>query len=147
MKLKIREKEYNIFFSFEPTLKARILSKMAKMSVELGSSSGDFEKIEDMLLFIPEVILVGLQKYHSEEFGYDLDTKDGFDEKKEKVFSLVSEYFDSGEVDCMEFFNQLQEEMTKNGFLKKTFEREVEQAKKEMETAEAEKKKDQESKA
>ncbi len=139
MKLKVGKNEYNIFFSFEPTLKARILSKMAKMSVELGNGSGDFEKIEDMLLFIPEVILVGLQKYHSEEFGYDLDTKEGFEEKKEKVFSLVSEYFDTGEVDCMEFFNQLQEEMTKNGFLKKTFEREVEIARKEAETQEKEK--------
>lgn len=133
MQFKVNKKSYNIFFAFEPTLKARILSRMAKMSVEISNAENQLEKIEDMLLFLPEVILVGLQKHHADEFGYDLDTKEGFEEQKEKVFSLVSEYFDDGEVDCIDFFNKIQEEMMSEGFLKKTFKKELEKAKEEAE--------------
>lgn len=128
MKLKIGEKELNVKFGYEATLKSRLLSKMAKMGVEMHDKSGDMEAIEDMLLFIPEVLLVGLQKEHKKEFGYNLDTKEGYEENKEKVFGLVAEYLDSGDVDAIDLFNELQEEMTRNGFLKKMFEREVEKA-------------------
>jgi hypothetical protein len=101
---------------------------MARMGVEMHDNGGDMEVIEDMLLFIPEVLLVGLQKEHKKEFGYNLDTKEGYEENKEKVFGLVAEYLDSGDVDAIDLFNELQEEMTRNGFLKKMFEREVEKA-------------------
>lgn len=128
MTLKIGEKELKISFSYEPTLKSRLLSRLAKMSTQLGENDGDLEKVEDMLLFIPEVVLIGLQKEH-EEYRYNLDTKENYDEKLEKVFSLVAEYLDSGENDALELFNQLQEELTANGFLKKMFEKEMEKAK------------------
>ena len=128
MTLKIREKELNVKFGYEATLKSRLLSKMAKMGVEMHDKGGDMEVIEDMLLFIPEVLLIGLQKEHKKEFGYNLDTKEGYEENKEKVFGLVAEYLDSGDVDAIDLFNELQEEMTRNGFLKKMFEREVEKA-------------------
>lgn len=128
MTLKIGEKELNVKFGYEATLKSRLLSQMAKMGVEMHDKGGDMEVIEDMLLFIPEVLLVGLQKEHKKEFGYNLDTKEGYEENKEKVFGLVAEYLDSGDVDAIDLFNELQEEMTRNGFLKKMFEREVEKA-------------------
>lgn len=127
MTLKIGEKELKISFGYEPTLKSRLLSRLAKMSAQLGENGGDLEKVEDMLLFIPEVLLVGLQKEH-EEYRYNLDTKEGYDEKLEKAFSLVAEYLDNGENDALELFNQLQEELMANGFLKKMFEKEMEKA-------------------
>ena len=128
MKLKIGEKELNISFGYEATLKSRLLSKIAKISANMETKDDGMEKIEDMLLFIPDVVLIGLQKHHSEEYGYNLDTNEKYEEQKAKVFSLVAEYLDDGENDAIELFNQLQEEMTKNGFLKKMFEREVEKA-------------------
>lgn len=126
MKLKIGEKELNVKFGYEATLKTRLLSRMAKMAVEMQNAEDDLEKIEDMLLFIPEALAVGLQKEHSDEFGFNLDTKEGYEEKKNKVFNLVSELVDSGEVDCFELFTDIEQELTKNGFLKKMFEKEVE---------------------
>ena len=128
MTLKVGEKELHITFGYEATLKSRLLSKMAKMSVTLEENEGDLEKVEDMLLFIPDVVLIGLQKHHSDEYGYNLDTNEKYEEQKAKVFSLVAEYLDDEENDAIELFNQLQEEMTKNGFLKKMFENEVEKA-------------------
>lgn len=127
MTLKVGEKELKITFGYEATLKSRLLSRMAKMSVDMGENGGDLEKVEDMLLFIPEVVLVGLQKEH-EEYKYNLDTKENYEEKKNMAFSLVAEYLDNGENDAIELFNALQEEMTRNGFLKKMFENEVEKA-------------------
>lgn len=127
MTLKVGEKEFKITFGYEATLKSRLLSRMAKMSVDMGENGGDLEKVEDMLLFIPEVVLVGLQKEH-EEYKYNLDTKENYEEKKNMAFLLVAEYLDDGENDAIELFDALQEEMTRNGFLKKMFENEVEKA-------------------
>lgn len=127
MTLNVGEKEFKITFGYEATLKSRLLSRMAKMSVNIGENEGDLEKVEDMLLFIPEVVLVGLQKEH-EEYRYNLDTKENYEEKKNMAFSLVAEYLDDGENDAIELFDALQEEMTRNGFLKKMFESEVEKA-------------------
>lgn len=126
MKLKIGEKELNVKFGYEATLKTRLLSRMAKMAVEMQNAEDDLEKIEDMLLFIPEALVIGLQKEHSDEFGFNLDTKEGYEEKKNKVFELVSELVDSGEVDCFDLYTDIEQELTKNGFLKKMFKKEVE---------------------
>lgn len=127
--IKINDKEYTIKFGYEPTLKSRLLSRVAKMTVNMKQDAEEnLEQIENMLLFVPEMVLVGLQKFHSDEFGYNLDTNDGYEEAKNKVFSLVGDYVDTGDVDITDFFTELQEELTDNGFLKKMFEKEVEKA-------------------
>lgn len=127
--IKVNDKEYTIKFGYEPTLKSRLLSRVAKMTVNMKQDAEEnLEQIENMLLFVPEMVLVGLQKFHSDEFGYNLDTNDGYEEAKNKAFSLVGDYVDTGDVDITDFFTELQEELTANGFLKKMFEREVEKA-------------------
>lgn len=127
--IKVNDKEYTIKFGYEPTLKSRLLSRVAKMTVNMKQDAEEnLEQIENMLLFVPEMVLVGLQKFHSDEFGYNLDTNDGYEEAKNKAFSLVGEYVDTGDVDITDFFTELQEELTANGFLKKMFEKEVEKA-------------------
>lgn len=127
--IKVNDKEYTIKFGYEPTLKSRLLSRVAKMTVNMKQDAEEnLEQIENMLLFVPEMVLVGLQKFHSDEFGYNLDTNDGYEEAKNKAFSLVGDYVDTGDVDITDFFTELEEELTSNGFLKKMFEREVEKA-------------------
>ncbi len=129
LKIKVNDREYTIKFGYEPTLKSRLLSKVAKMTVNMKQDAEEnLEQIENMLLFVPEMVLIGLQKFHSDEFGYNLDTNDGYEEAKNKAFSLVGDYVDTGDVDITDFFTELQEELTDNGFLKKMFEKEVEKA-------------------
>lgn len=129
LKIKVNDREYTIKFGYEPTLKSRLLSRVAKMTVNMKQDAEEnLEQIENILLFVPEMVLVGLQKFHSDEFGYNLDTNDGYEEAKNKAFSLVGDYVDTGDVDITDFFTELQEELTANGFLKKMFEREVEKA-------------------
>lgn len=124
MKLKIGEKEYSIKFAYKPTLKERIISKFVKFAdLSNGNKEAYFEKIEDLLLFLPEAVLVGLQVHHP-EFKYNCDTGEGKEEQLDKAFSLVEEYMDSDGADVMEFFNQIQEALLEDSFLRSLFQKE-----------------------
>lgn len=124
MKIKIGENEYSIKFGYKPTLKERIISKVVKMSNTSGKDGEtDMEKIEDLLLFLPELLLVGLQVNH-EDFRYDYDNKEEKEEKLDKAFALVEQYMDSEEADVMAFFNQLQEALMQDSFLRRLFQKE-----------------------
>lgn len=126
MKLKIGESEYSIKFGYKPTLKERIISKVVKISNTTGADGDtDMEKVEDLLLFLPELLLAGLQVHH-EDFRYDYDTKEGKEEKIDKAFALVEEYMDSEDANVMEFFNQLQEALLQDSFLRSLFQKEQE---------------------
>lgn len=124
MKLKIGENEYTIKFGYKPTLKEHIISKFVKMaSVHDADGGMDFEKVEDLLLFIPEAVLIGLQVHHK-DFRYDYDTKEGKEEQLNKAFDLVEEYMSGEEADAIGFFNQLQEALLQDSFLRGLFQKE-----------------------
>ena len=128
MKLKIGEKEYSIKFAYKPTLKERIISKYVKFAdLSNGDKEAYFEKVEDLLLFLPEAVLVGLQVHHP-EFKYICDTGEGKEEQLDKAFSLVEEYMDSDGADVMEFFNQIQEALLEDSFLRSLFQKEQKKA-------------------
>ncbi len=134
MKLKIREKELNVKFGFEATLKTRLLSRMAKMEKE---KEGGMESMEDMMLFLPDVLLIGLQKFHSDEYGFNYENGEGKNEQLEKMFPLIEEYFDSNEEeDAITLYNGLTEEMLQNGFLKSQFQKELAKAEKAIQITE-----------
>ena len=80
-----------------------------------------------MLLFLPEAVLVGLQVHHP-EFKYNCDTGEGKEEQLDKAFSLVEEYMDSDGADVMEFFNQIQEALLEDSFLRSLFQKEQKKA-------------------
>lgn len=124
MKLNIGGKELNIKFGYKPTLKERIISKVVKMSeVKDKNEKVDMEKIEDLLLFLPELLLVGMQVHHK-DYRYDYDTKEGKEEQLEKTFALVEEYMESENADIMDFFNKMQEALTEDSFLASLFQKE-----------------------
>lgn len=134
MKLKIGEKEYTIKFAYKPTLKERIISKFVKFaSVSGENGETDFEKVEDLLLFLPEAVLVGLQVHH-EDFRYDYDTKEGKEKQLEKTFALVEEYMDGENADAMAFFEKLQEALLQDSFLRSLFQKEQKKVKQTEET-------------
>lgn len=122
--VKIGEKEFNVTFGYEATLKSKLLTRLAKAST--STEDGILGNVEELLLFMPDFLLVGLQKEHKNEYGYDLDTRKGYDDKRNKLFTLIADAVDNGEVDCLELFNELEKELTRNGFLKKMFEKELE---------------------
>ncbi len=122
LKLKVGEKELKIKFGYKPTLKERLISKIVKISNVNGDGGVDLEKVEDLLLYLPEILLIGLQVYH-EEYRYNYDTKEDKQEQLDKAFDLVDEYASNGG-DLMQLFNDMQEEMQTDSFLASLFQKE-----------------------
>lgn len=113
--LKIGDIEYKIKYGFEATMRSGVLKRLAS----LNESENSMDQIETMSNLLPELLLVGLQKYHREEFYYDYVTGEGKEEQIDKVFGLLDEYFDGEDSDFMALVNVLQKELTENGFLAK----------------------------
>lgn len=135
MKIDINGKEYNIKFGYKPTLKERVISKVVKLE-NIADKNGnvDMERVEDLLLYLPELLLVGLQVHHK-EFQYDIDTGAGKEKQLAKTFEIVEKYMESDNADTLGLFNKLQEAMRQDSFLSQMFRKEQEKAKS-QETAE-----------
>lgn len=107
---------YEIKFGIEATTKSGILKKVK----EVQQSGDDFvDEIEMTLNMLPEFLLVGLQKRHKDEFGYDYNTNEGKEEAKTKVCELIDEYTDQEDSSIRELLEELLKEVMQNGFFKK----------------------------
>ena len=107
---------YEIKFGIEATTKSGILKKIK----EVQQSGDDFvDEIEMTLNMLPEFLLVGLEKRHKDEFGYDYNTNEGKEEAKTKVCELIDEYTDQEDSSIRELFEELLKEVMQNGFFKK----------------------------
>ena len=127
MVLKVNGMELNVKYGYEATLKTKLLSRLASREKEKEEG---MEATENLLLFLPEFLLVGLQKFHSDEYGFDYETEKGKQEQLEKMFSLIDDYFDQNDnEDAITLYNSLSEEMMKNGFLKSQFQKEAKKGK------------------
>ena len=126
MKMNIAGKELNIKFGYKQTLKERIISRVLKME-NIADEDGEvsYEKIEDLMLFLPELLLVGLQVHHK-DFRYDYDTKEGKQKQLDKTLDLVEKYMESEDADIMELFGKLEEALTQDSFLASLFRKEQE---------------------
>jgi hypothetical protein len=122
MKVKLGNSEYSIKFGFKPTLKSHLIKDVSE---SVSEQDGNLESVEKLLLeTLPKMLLVGLQVNHKDEFGYDYDTNEKYDEQFNKVLNLLSEKIDDGEIDCIELFNELENELESNSFLAKMMETE-----------------------
>lgn len=122
MKVKLGNSEYSIKFGFKPTLKSHLIKDVSE---SVSEQDGSLESVEKLLLeTLPKMLLVGLQVNHKDEFGYDYDTNEKYDEQFNKVLNLFSEKIDDGEIDCIELFNELENELESNSFLAKMMETE-----------------------
>lgn len=129
-KIKYGDKELKIRYGYEPTLKARIMSKVAKIEAALkGDDSERLETLEDLLLFMPEYLLVGLQA-EEPDYRYDWDTNEGKEEKMKVMYEIMDAYCsnDDDDSDAINLYFKLNEEMLNNGFLKSMYRKELKQA-------------------
>lgn len=115
LNIEIGGKLYKIKFGYEPVLKERIISKMTKIGDLFEGDDVTPESMEDAMLFIPEVFLVGLQVSHP-EFRYDYNTKAGKADKLSKVFEIMDQYLTDGG-DMFKIFEDMQNEMVTDSFL------------------------------
>lgn len=105
-KLTVGDKDYKIRFDYRALARTDVLSR-----AEGIAEATDMAKvIEDTA----EFLLVGLQKYHSDEFGFSDDAER--EEALDKVYALMDE-MDEHDVSVLDTFNAVSEELTKCGFL------------------------------
>ena len=123
--IKFGDKEYQIQFGYIVTAKSGIIGKIANIEKMMNGEMTP-EEIDKFLMFIPEIVLVGLQKFHRDEFGYDYNTDEGKDVALDKVGSLVDDYFDREDADFNKLLDTLTEELMNNSFLSKLFREEQE---------------------
>ena len=128
MKLNIAGKEINFLFVYKPTLKERIVSKVVELSKSTDESGNmDMKKLEDLMLFLPEMLLVGMQVHH-EDYRYNYDTGEGKEEQLEKAFKLVEKHMKSEDADIMALFGKLQEALMQDSFLAGLYKKEQKKA-------------------
>lgn len=105
-KLTVGDKDYKIRFDYRALARTDVLSR-AESITEVTNMA---KVIEDTA----EFLLVGLQKYHADEFGFaDVTERE---EALDKVYALMDE-MDEHDVSVLDTFNAVSEELTKCGFL------------------------------
>lgn len=104
-------KTYKVKFGYGVLTQSDILTQV--------SSMGAINNPKDMIKMLPELILVGLQKKHKDEFGYETE-----EEKKiayDKVCDLLDDYEDGSTEENphngFTLFEKASQELEKNGFL------------------------------
>lgn len=126
--LKLGKAQLSVRYGYEATVRSGIIKRLAGLT----KSGGDtFDKVEAMMEIIPELLLVGLQKFHSKEYGYNYKTEEGKDEALSKVYGLLDDYFDEEDADFSFLLDTLQNELMENGFLAKVMAKEVKAIQKE----------------
>ena len=114
---KIHGKEYKVRFTYRMICEGDLLDKV--------SAVGDFSELDakgvinKLATTTAELLLAGLQKYHSDEFGY----KDDNDKKAliDEVLDMFDDYEDESTEEqpqsAFTLFRDLQGELERNGFL------------------------------
>ena len=125
MKLIINEKEYTIKFGYEATVKNKILKRIA----EVETQQDGFDVLDGIMLLLPELLLVGLQRFHSDEFGFDAYNEAEKEQRMEQVFAMLDDYFDKEDADIKELYQSLTKELEDNSFLSKLLKQEQSKAK------------------
>ena len=104
-------KTYKVKFGYGVLTQSDILTQV--------SSMGAINNPKDMIKMLPELILVGLQKKHKDEFGYETE-----EEKRiayDKVCDLLDDYEDESTEENphngFTLFEKASQELEKNGFL------------------------------
>ena len=104
-------KTYKVKFGYGVLTQSDILTQV--------SSMGAINNPKDMIKMLPELILVGLQKKHKDEFGHETE-----EEKKiayDKVCDLLDDYEDESTEENphngFTLFEKASQELEKNGFL------------------------------
>jgi hypothetical protein len=114
---KIHGNEYKVRYGYRTVCENDILDRV----MNIGNSEDGTAKglINNLVMTTAELLLVGLQKYHSDKFGYKSDK-----EKAEKINLLLDwldDYEDEStedhEQDAATLLKDLQGELEKNGFL------------------------------
>ena len=113
---RVGDEAYKVKFGYGVLYKTDLIDRVMNATSTNQSTPADL--IKNMIGLTAELLLEGLQKKHSDEFGYETD------EEREKmilkVCDMIDEYEDEHSEDGMDgfsLFNDLNAELERNGFL------------------------------
>lgn len=108
--LKVNNKEYKLVFGYGALLKTDILDRI---------QNSNKEGLKGAISLLPELLLVGLQKIHKDEFGWETESEK--EVALDKIYDLLDEYesesTDDNPQDGFMLLQQMNDELGKNGFL------------------------------
>ena len=110
MKLNVNEKEYKVEFSFEAMYNSEFIKEMFETMNSLDNVENEITVLSEMPKKVTNMLLVGLQENHSDEFKNVSDVK-----------ALIKDYFkentDNPEATMLGLYTKLIETMDEDGFL------------------------------
>ncbi len=113
---KIHGKEYKVRFTYRMICKDDLLDKVSGLNLEDMEVKDIIDKLASTTA---ELLLAGLQKYHSDEFGYKNDEEKA--KRIEEMLDLFDDYEDESTDDNVQsaatLYTDLQHELENNGFL------------------------------
>lgn len=108
--LKVNDKDYKLVFGYGALLKTDILDRI---------QNSNKEGLKEAISLLPELLLVGLQKRHKDEFGWETESEK--EVALDKIYDLLDEYenesTDDNPQDGFTLLQQMNDELGKNGFL------------------------------
>lgn len=108
--LKVNNKEYKLVFGYGSLLKTDILDRI---------QNSNKEGLKGAISLLPELLLVGLQKRHKDEFGWETESEK--EVALDKIYDLLDEYesesTEDNPQDGFTLLQQMNDELGKNGFL------------------------------
>lgn len=116
-KLSVGDAIYKVRFGYGVLYKSDLIDRVLNVSAGEEDAS---TVVKNLIGITSELLLEGLQKYHKEEFGYETD-----DEREKKIIEvcdlidMYEEEHADDDKDGFTLFNDLQDELGKNGFLSK----------------------------
>lgn len=113
---RVGDEAYKVKFGYGVLYKTDLIDRV--LNATGSNQTNPADAIKNMIGLTAELLLEGLQKKHSDEFGYETD------EEREKmilkVCDLIDDYEDEHNGDGMDgfsLFNDLNGELERNGFL------------------------------
>lgn len=115
---KVNGNEYKVRFTYKAVCRGDILDKFTE-AVSFADDDSPKAMLNHIVTITAEMLIAGLQKYHSDEFGYETE------EEKAKIVDKIFDLFDDYEDEATEenpqsaatLFVDMKEELQKNGFL------------------------------
>lgn len=114
MKLKVNEKEYTVTYRFKAMYDSEFITEMFNTFNDMDSKddNNSFEFIAQLAPKTTNILLVGLQEEHSEEFKT-------FDDAKDLICNYFKENEDNQDVNMLGLYTELINTMSEDGFLER----------------------------
>lgn len=125
-KIHINGKEYKLKFGYMSVAGSGIMGDVLEATQFLSGMEEDddtavFKAISKIMPLVGRIVLAGMQRYHSDEFGVDYEDEADVKAKLSKVYAMLDDYFDpeegQTEESAIELFWDFANELSASGFL------------------------------